>query len=298
MKRLLLKFFPPRSALFQAADLGCIDVVTAWLENGGDPDLTDKDGRSLLMQAARFGHLDLLRLLLKFGADPDHRDKNGITAFMSATREGNIALMKELHASGADIHAVNGDGYTALKWSVKWRQCDAMSQLLEWGAALSEENDRTGTLADVALTWKNLEILDFLREKKIGHTPGAVFPLCRQSILEDDVDQLAMLLSLAPVRDRCGIAGLTLCQIAVALNRSACLAALLEDEANPNLADRRGVYPLHMALGAKNVKMTTQLIRAGADPDRIGPDGRNAYEMARDELGCELETMVLAGTVA
>ena len=70
-------------------------------------------------------------------------------------------------------------------------------------------------------------------------------------------------------------------QIAVSLNFVDGVEALLNGGANPNLTNATGETPLITATLMRNVKMAQILLDKGADPDRADRSGRTARDYAR-----------------
>jgi len=55
---------------------------------------------------------------------------------------------------------------------------------------------------------------------------------------------------------------------------------LMKRGANPNIVDRNKETPLHVALRLGRVTTAKLLVRMGADPFRVGPDGTTSYDYA------------------
>ena len=80
------------------------------------------------------------------------------------------------------------------------------------------------------------------------------------------------------VADKKGVMPL---QIAVSLNFLEGVEALLDGGANPNLTNATGETPLITATLMRNVPMARILLDKGADPDRADRSGRTARDYAR-----------------
>ncbi|KAJ5958915.1 uncharacterized protein N7479_006065 [Penicillium vulpinum] len=79
-----------------AADHGRLDVVTALLENGADPNIVDEVGTSALHNAAKQGHWQIARLLLEKNASPRIEDGNRATPLRLAVRASNKEIVRLL----------------------------------------------------------------------------------------------------------------------------------------------------------------------------------------------------------
>lgn len=79
-----------------AADHGRLDLVTALLEGGADPNTVDEVGTSPLHNAAKSGHWHIARLLLEKNASPRIEDGNRATPLRLAVRAGHHDIVRLL----------------------------------------------------------------------------------------------------------------------------------------------------------------------------------------------------------
>lgn len=82
--------------IFVAAQTGRLDLVTALLENGEDPNTVDENGTSALHNAAKGGYWDVARLLLEKNAIPGLLDGNNRTPLQLAVHKGHSQIVKLL----------------------------------------------------------------------------------------------------------------------------------------------------------------------------------------------------------
>ena len=61
-----------------AAANGDADAVTAGLEQGLEPDITDPHGNTALMMACARAQAEVCRVLLEAGASPEHKSRFGL----------------------------------------------------------------------------------------------------------------------------------------------------------------------------------------------------------------------------
>lgn len=92
---------------------GNVELVRAYLSNGGAVEARDQRGRSPLMIAAAKGHLDLCRMLLDAGARVDARDADGVTPADFARVAGVTEVEALLLATGRAVPVVEAQ----LDWS-------------------------------------------------------------------------------------------------------------------------------------------------------------------------------------
>jgi len=104
----------------------------SFLDDGADPNITDKHGRTPLIIASSFGSADSVKLLLEaYDVDVDVKDKKGETAIMKAARAGSAETIKLLIRHGADRLEQNNDGENALMlvmWNGNEEAIEAMKK--------------------------------------------------------------------------------------------------------------------------------------------------------------------------
>lgn len=111
-------------------------AVRDYLDDGGDPELTDGWQRSALSWAVQNDRLALVPALLSGGADPNARDHAGMTVFHQTVVQGSFETADVLLAAGADIDAMNGDAdkETTLHYCIMQNQKECVVFLLNRGA--------------------------------------------------------------------------------------------------------------------------------------------------------------------
>jgi uncharacterized protein len=143
-----------------AATFGETDAVNELLENGANPDATDKYGSTALIAAAcDCAVIDMpdtyesMKLLLKKHANPNARNKAGTTALMAAVTWSRTDNMKLLLDHRANIDAKDNDGNTALMVAASGGAIDltpAAKLLIEKGANITIRNKRGETALMIA----------------------------------------------------------------------------------------------------------------------------------------------------
>lgn len=79
-----------------------VDIVTAGLRLGVDPNVLIDENEPLFFEAIKGGNLPLVKLMLKHGADPNVKDRRGGTAFYLSMYREQFDIARLLIAQGAD----------------------------------------------------------------------------------------------------------------------------------------------------------------------------------------------------
>lgn len=114
---------------FDAARNGDTLTLKEYLDNGGDPNLTDDRGSSLLILAAYYSHPEALELLAKNGANLNSSDRSGNTALMGACFHNDLNIVTLLTTLGADVNQINLNNANALHFAANFSQ-EAIVRLL------------------------------------------------------------------------------------------------------------------------------------------------------------------------
>ena len=93
---------------------GNIAQLTQELEQGADPDQTDRADQSALMVAAWYNQIECAETLLEFGAAPNQPEEGGHTALHTAAFLGRTEIAKLLLAKGAQVNIRSREGKTPL----------------------------------------------------------------------------------------------------------------------------------------------------------------------------------------
>lgn len=289
--------FPPEERAFlDAARTGDIKKVRKLLDQGVPVDARDELGihylqvrQTALMYAAGGGHLEVVRLLLKAGASVaatdtvrSQDDGGGQTALHYATGRDNVAVVEELLNAGADLNAltigVHKPGYTPLICALRIGQREIVHLLIQRGANMgSKIGDQPAYSAlcavlearDIQISAETIRDL-FLLLLKSGADPNGVSSSKRTALFQ----------VLIKERDT----GHTDLPEPIT---NLLVEKLLKAGANPDWIDDFGSVPMQTALSYQKVRAVKLLIKAGADVNRVTPQGRALSFLEEDIAKCK-----------
>ena len=110
---------------------GNIAQLTHELEQGADPNQTDRADQSALMVAVWYNQSECAKTLLEFGATPDQTDEGGHTALHGAAFLGRTEIAKLLLDKGAQVNARSWEKKTPLdSLRESWNTVEIISGML------------------------------------------------------------------------------------------------------------------------------------------------------------------------
>jgi ankyrin repeat protein len=113
-----------------AAYNGHTGIVERLLEEGGDVNKSDINGRTPLIFAASGPFPETVELLLQADSDPNATDsEEGWSALMFAAAEGHRDVVQKLLEYGADVSLKDKDGDTAIDFASNNNQTDVVELL-------------------------------------------------------------------------------------------------------------------------------------------------------------------------
>ena len=102
---------------FNAVRKGNMEIVSAFLSQGGDINVRDQNGMTALILSVDYGQELVLRNLLQWRANLDMTDKWGQTALMLAAGRNDVVSTRLLLDEGADFDLEAINGLTALQYA-------------------------------------------------------------------------------------------------------------------------------------------------------------------------------------
>ena len=273
-----------QTVLMTAARVGNLDAVKTLLDHGAYVDARESfRGQTALMWAAAEGHAPVVKLLLAH--DADHRARSldretilpkltagtpvvaiprgGLTALLFAARQGQIDATKALLDGGADINEPDSDGNNAIVLALLNSHYDLVQMLIERGADpnVAAKDGRTPLYTAVDMhdaDWSPLPA------RKVEDKTTALDII--KSLLAKGANVNAQLTAASPIAkvaqdtgDRTMSAGATAFMRAARSGDVALMKLLLENKADPKLANKNGLTALSVAAGlnwADKIKST------------------------------------------
>lgn len=279
--------------LSNAANDRDLDKVTKALASGANPNWQSQGGGwpmvTALIKASAKNHVDIVSALLDAGADPNLREYRGITALNEAAYHGSVDVVPILISHGADVDAYGQN--TPLMRTIHLNQVKIARVLLYHGADPKRRDSQGKTVADRARERGHYELANLIENfdvnsvtipitvSLLNSSPTAptdkimpiestnnnikLFNAAKEGNLPLVIKTLALGANVNwrnPTMN-----GKTTLMIASHRNDAEIVLALLTAGADPNLHDNSGNGPLHQAAYYGSVDVLRILISNGAD---------------------------------
>jgi hypothetical protein len=156
------------SALFNQAAIGNAEGTRMLLDNGADPNGSDKAPHARPLIAAVYGgHAIVAATLLQYGANVNTMDRQGMTALWWAMASDYVDIVEMLLLNGAGTESVGADGLTPLLWASTPESLPILERLIHHGANINARNDRGRTAMMLAASENfSASVLRLLRNNK------------------------------------------------------------------------------------------------------------------------------------
>ena len=103
--------------IFNAVCKGDMEIVSAFMSQGGDVNVRDQNGMTALILSVDYGQELVLRYLLQWRANLDMTDKWGQTALMIAAGRNDVISTRLLLHAGANFSLKAINGLTAIQYA-------------------------------------------------------------------------------------------------------------------------------------------------------------------------------------
>ena len=291
----------------QAAFIGNLKMVRAFVEAGADINATSTQGATAMDYATTRNRHDIIRYLRQQGASVNARNSAGQTLLMGAVAMGNVETVRTLLALGADVNARSSDGSTALHKAVN-SSFDAglamqmVKVLVEAGADVSVEAN--GKFANgIAGENKLYDINKYLVD--IYNRDNALFDASAQAAgLRDGVfpnawaDKRKALDNGANGRFSNAAGSTALILFALdAKGFDEATAKRIIAVSDINAQEENGNTALHAACDRFNTQMVALLIKAGANLQIKDKYGKTPLESAVSRENTESAALLRAADV-
>ena len=240
------------TALHWAVHWNDQEIAELLLRAGANPNATTELGVTPLSLACINGNAAIVDALLKAGANPNAATAGGETALMIAARSGSVLTVNALFEHGAEVNAKESRrGQTALMWAVAEDHPEIAKILIEHG---SDANARSATGFSPLLFAARAGSLESARLLvAAGADVNAAAPDGSTALL---------------VAGGSLVATTTGQQIVTTPSAHESLATFLLDQgANPDLADDSGHTALHFAVQTGKRQLVTKLLAHRASPN-------------------------------
>jgi ankyrin repeat protein len=126
-------------ALFEAIELGFLDLAERIVGLGIDCNVRRADGRSPIFVALEHEYFDLAELLLANGAEISMRDERGWTPLIWASIKGYDSVVQFLVQREADLHVCADDGWNAITGAFFRKHHGIVKYLTSKGATIGRK---------------------------------------------------------------------------------------------------------------------------------------------------------------
>jgi ankyrin repeat protein len=237
----------------------------------------DNQQHTPLWLAAWNGDLRMLSILLEAGADPSAAAADGTCPLHLAAASGSTVAVQLLLAAGALLGAQAQDRRTALDWALAAGQAGVVQQLLDAGGDTQLQSRSVHVqLLFACLLGQQQQALELL---KAGATPHAVtqsgVSALELAVRSGAVNIVKALVTLgADTTAPCSL-GVSLLEAAAASSHLEVVQQLLVPLGSGSAAAAQPVLEaaLHAAVAHGHAPVVGVLLKAGAVPTSLGPNG-------------------------
>jgi ankyrin repeat protein len=267
------------TALAWAAHWDDLETADLLIRAGANPNAANELAVTPLMLASSNGSAAMVEKLLAAGANAKTARPSGETALILAARTGSGAAVKTLIAHGADVNARTRTGDTALMFAAAENHPDVMLALIEGRAdvrarAEMKKSDKPKMSVAPEISKARARLLNKNQAIAVADIPkdgdtdpprpeGGFTPMLHAA-MAGNLDGVKLLLKAGVDINDASADGMTPLILAITRHHQDLALYLLEQGANPNLAEA-GFTALHAAAITGQLTVAKALIARGAD---------------------------------
>ena len=237
--------------LVEALQKSDVTTARALLARRVDVNAAQRDGATALHWAAHWDDGELVERLIRAGANVNAANDYGVTALALACTNRSGAVVDRLLAARANPNAAQTTGVTPLMECARTGAVAGAAALLARGASVDAAHARSG---QTALMWaaagKHPDVVKLLIDRGASvraRSTGGFTPLMFAARSGDEDSARLLLAAGAGVNDAAPEHGSAL-TVASAGGHERLAMWLLDRGADPSVADRNGITPLHNAI--------------------------------------------------
>jgi len=248
------------SSIHAAAQLGDLEKVKAFLEEGMDVNAKDENGQTSFHIAVSNNHKDIAELLIKQGADVNAKDKYNYTPLYYAMFNIDKDMVRLLVNNGADVNITPEKDYTPIYYAVWMENLDIVKLLVDKGAKFDVKvliDDMTAL--HYAALQGSIDMVELFISKGVDTSS------LHMAAFMGNLDRVKELIEKGIEIDKKDEAGWTALFWAACAGHTEVAKFLIDKGADISVTDTYGRSLLHQAAQADSVKLIELLISKGAD---------------------------------
>ncbi|MBN2181047.1 MAG: ankyrin repeat domain-containing protein [Sedimentisphaerales bacterium] len=264
------------SSIHVAAQLGDLEKVKAFLEQGIGVNTKDESGMTPLLRAVSDEQSGMAKFLIENGADVNTGDESGFSPLVYAVWNDDPNVVKMLLDKGADVNAKDNDiGFAVLHWAVLVDNKGLTELILAAGADVNARSNTGEMPLDVAAYGVSAAIGELLVAK------GAEVSSLYTAAYMGDLDKVKAFIDQgADIKQKKGMIEGTALHAAAAGGHKEVVEFLISRGADANITNIAGKTALHIAAGAGHLEIVQILLKSGSDVNTKDRMGNTALDLA------------------
>lgn len=226
-----------------------MDRIKMLLALGASGDAQFSDGKTGISIAAENGYTELAKILGSNYCNPNHVNPKGENTFWLAAINGHFDTALVLRDIGADMNKISNDGITILHYAYQNQKNELFTFLLDAGASPNIKNSNGLTVLFMAFLNKDDKTGELLQNQYKGDiniTDGENNTLLHLAANDNDLERVTYLLDRGITAETKNIIGQTAFHSSFLHQASFDISTiLLNNGANINTQDNNGNTPLH-----------------------------------------------------